>query len=44
MAALAEAKYARESVLKADRGTIVDRNGELDCRRYIELSANCRVG
>ena len=29
MAALAEAKYARESVLKADRGTIVDRNGEL---------------
>ncbi|WP_253724482.1 penicillin-binding protein [Sporosarcina sp. HYO08] len=29
MAALAEAKYARESVLTADRGTIVDRNGEL---------------
>ena len=29
MAALAEAKYARESVLKADRGTIVDRNGAL---------------
>ncbi len=29
MAALAEAKYARESVLKADRGTIVDRNGRL---------------
>ncbi|MEK3935193.1 penicillin-binding protein [Sporosarcina sp. FSL W7-1349] len=29
MATLAEAKYARESILKADRGTIVDRNGEL---------------
>ncbi len=29
MATLAESKYARESVLKADRGTIVDRNGEL---------------
>ena len=29
MAALAEAKYARESILKADRGTIVDRNGAL---------------
>lgn len=29
MASLAESKYARESVLKADRGTIVDRNGEL---------------
>ena len=29
MATLAETKYARESVLKADRGTIVDRNGEL---------------
>lgn len=29
MAALAEAKYARESVLKAERGTIVDRNGAL---------------
>ncbi len=29
MASLAEAKYARESILKADRGTIVDRNGEL---------------
>lgn len=29
LAALAEAKYARESTLKADRGTIVDRNGEL---------------
>lgn len=29
MAALAEAKYARESILKADRGQIVDRNGEL---------------
>ena len=44
MAALAEAKYARESVLKADRGTIVDRNGELDCCRYAQLSAYCRVG
>ena len=29
MATLAETKYARESVLKADRGKIVDRNGEL---------------
>ncbi|WP_186671320.1 penicillin-binding protein [Sporosarcina sp. BP05] len=29
MATLAESKYARESELKADRGTIVDRNGEL---------------
>ncbi|WP_203246140.1 penicillin-binding protein [Sporosarcina beigongshangi] len=29
MATLAEAKYARESILKADRGTIVDRNGAL---------------
>ncbi|MBE1553560.1 penicillin-binding protein [Sporosarcina limicola] len=29
MASLAEAKYARESILKANRGTIVDRNGEL---------------
>ena len=29
MASLAEAKYARESLLQADRGTIVDRNGEL---------------
>ncbi|NYF24137.1 penicillin-binding protein [Sporosarcina sp. JAI121] len=29
MATLAEAKYSRESVLKADRGTIVDRKGEL---------------
>lgn len=29
MATLAEAKYARESVLKAERGTIVDRNGAL---------------
>lgn len=29
MAALAEAKYARESILKADRGTIVDRDGAL---------------
>ena len=29
MAALAEAKYARESVLQAERGTIVDRNGAL---------------
>ena len=29
MAAMAEAKYARESVLKAERGAIVDRNGEL---------------
>lgn len=29
MATLAEAKYARESLLQADRGTIVDRNGEL---------------
>ncbi|WP_318615535.1 penicillin-binding protein [Sporosarcina sp. YIM B06819] len=29
MAALAEAKYARETILKADRGTIVDRNGVL---------------
>jgi penicillin-binding protein 2B len=29
MATMAESKYARESVLKADRGTIVDRNGEL---------------
>lgn len=29
LAVLAEAKYARESTLKANRGTIVDRNGEL---------------
>lgn len=29
MATLAEAKYARESLLQADRGTILDRNGEL---------------
>ncbi|MCZ2258875.1 PASTA domain-containing protein [Sporosarcina sp. G11-34] len=29
MASLAEAKYARESLLKSERGTIVDRNGEL---------------
>lgn len=29
MAAMAEAKYARESILKAERGKIVDRNGEL---------------
>ena len=29
MASLAEAKYARESLLQAERGTIVDRNGEL---------------
>jgi len=29
MATLAESKYARESVLKANRGTIVDRNSEL---------------
>lgn len=29
LTALAEAKYARESTLKANRGTIVDRNGEL---------------
>ncbi len=28
MASLAESKYARESILKADRGIIVDRNGE----------------
>ena len=29
MAAMAEAKYARESILKAERGKIIDRNGEL---------------
>jgi penicillin-binding protein 2B len=29
MATLAESKYARESILKADRGIIVDRKGEL---------------
>lgn len=29
LASLAEAKYARESVLTADRGRILDRNGEL---------------
>ena len=29
MASLAEAKYARESILQAERGKIVDRNGEL---------------
>ncbi|MHA6258613.1 penicillin-binding transpeptidase domain-containing protein [Sporosarcina sp. CAU 1771] len=29
MATLAEAKYARESLLQSDRGSIVDRNGEL---------------
>jgi penicillin-binding protein 2B len=29
MASLAESKYARESILKADRGIIVDRKGEL---------------
>lgn len=29
MSSLAEVKYARESLLQADRGTIVDRNGEL---------------
>ena len=29
LASLAESKYARESVLAADRGTIVDRNGDL---------------
>ncbi|CAM3086820.1 penicillin-binding transpeptidase domain-containing protein [Filibacter tadaridae] len=29
MASMAEAKYARESTLTADRGTISDRNGEL---------------
>lgn len=29
MVAMAEAKYARESILKAERGKIVDRNGEL---------------
>ncbi len=29
MASLAEAKYARESILKAERGSIVDRNGDL---------------
>ena len=43
MAALAEAKYARESILKADRGTIVDRNGELIAVRYVELSADCGI-
>lgn len=29
MAVMAEAKYAREAVLKAERGKIIDRNGEL---------------
>jgi len=29
LSSLAEAKYARQSVLTADRGTIVDRNGDL---------------
>ncbi|WP_252503684.1 penicillin-binding protein [Sporosarcina sp. Marseille-Q4943] len=29
MAAMAEAKYAREATLKAERGKIIDRNGEL---------------
>ncbi|MCM3710026.1 penicillin-binding protein [Sporosarcina luteola] len=29
MAAMAEAKYARESILKAERGKIIDRNGEM---------------
>ncbi|MCG7342779.1 penicillin-binding protein [Sporosarcina sp. ACRSL] len=29
MAAMAEAKYAREAVLQAERGKIVDRNGEV---------------
>ncbi|MCM3637961.1 penicillin-binding protein [Sporosarcina luteola] len=29
MAAMAEAKYARESILKAERGKIIDRNGEV---------------
>lgn len=29
MAAMAEAKYAREAVLQAERGEIIDRNGEL---------------
>lgn len=29
LATMAEAKYAREAVLKADRGKIIDRNGDL---------------
>ena len=29
LASLAENKYARESILTADRGKIIDRNGEL---------------
>ncbi|MDN4607555.1 penicillin-binding protein [Sporosarcina highlanderae] len=29
MAVMAEAKYAREAILRADRGKIIDRNGEL---------------
>ncbi|WP_432359492.1 penicillin-binding protein [Sporosarcina sp. UB5] len=29
MAAMAEAKYAREAILKAERGKIIDRNGEM---------------
>ena len=48
MATLAESKYARESVLKADRGTIVDRNGEiiasdtLSYRLIAVLSERCK--
>lgn len=37
LASLAEAKYARESVLTADRGRILDRNGELIALSLIHI-------
>ena len=50
MASLAEAKYAREAILKADRGEILDRNGEtiasdtLSYRLIAVLSEKATVG